>query len=248
MGMARQSAPSVPVPVLLTRPLAEARTFATAVTDRFGARVRPVLAPMITLEVLSPSLPQGPFAGVIFTSAAGVEAALRLRPDLPDAAWCVGRKTADRATAAGFRARSADGDASALVAALLADPPTGRLIHLCGEDTTGDVGKRLGSAGIETVSLTVYRQAAQPLAPDGRAVLASEGPVILPLFSPRSAHLVCTAMPPDGHATLWLIAMSAAVAEAAQPIPHHALVIAEQPTAEAMLHACGKALDAACLP
>lgn len=248
MAMARQSAPSVPVPVLVTRPLAEACAFATALTDRFGTRVRPVLAPLMAVRVLTPALPPGPFAGVIFTSSAGVEAAPRLQPHLPQHAWCVGRKTAERATAAGFRARSADGDADALVAAIMADPPNGRLLHLSGQDTRGEVAERLVSAGIETVSLIIYRQDPQPLSPEGAGVLSAEGPVILPLFSPRSAALFHAAMPPDIRASLYLVAMSAAVAGEARPIPHCALIIAPELTAEAMLEACGKALDRASPP
>jgi uroporphyrinogen-III synthase len=245
MGMDRQSAS---VPVLLTRPLAEAREFAAALTARFGARVRPVLAPLMALEVLTPALPPGPFAAVIFTSAAGVEAALPIRADLPQNAWCVGRKTAARAFAAGFRARTSDGDADALVSAILADPPQGRLLHLRGEEARGEVAERLLFAGIETVSLTVYRQIAQPLPPEGAAILKGEGSVILPLFSPRSATLFRAAMPADSCATLGLVVMSDTVADAAHPIPHRAMVTATKPTAEAMLDACDKALEMASLP
>jgi uroporphyrinogen-III synthase len=248
MGMARQSAPSAPVPVLVTRPFPEARAFAAALTRRFGPRVRPILAPLMATEHLSPTLPPGRFAGVIFTSAAAVEAALSMGADLPKDAWCVGRKTADRAAAAGFNARSADGDADALVAAILADPPQGRLLHLRGEDVRGEVAERLTSAGTETFSLTVYRQIARPLPPEGVALLGTLGPVILPVFSPRSAALFRAAMPGGSRATLVLVAMSNTVAEAALPIPHLALVTASGPTAEAMLDACGKALEMASLP
>jgi len=55
-------------------------------------------------------------------------------------------------------------------------------------------------------------------------------------------------MPPECRATLYVVAMSAAVAEAAGPIPHRALLIAPDPATEAMLHACGKALDTASPP
>jgi uroporphyrinogen-III synthase len=247
--MGRQSAPlPVPVPVLVTRPIAEARAFATALTDRFGSRVRPVLSPLMAVKVLPPALPPGPFVGVIFTSSAGVEAALQVQAELPKLAWCVGRKTAERASAAGFHARSADGDADALVAAIRAEPPRGRLLHLSGEDTRGEVRERLVAAGIVTVSMIVYRQEPQPLSPEGAAVLATAGPVILPLFSPRSAVLFHAALQPDSRATLHIIAMSAAVAGAARLIPHHTLLIAPDLTAEAMLHACGKVLDTASAP
>jgi uroporphyrinogen-III synthase len=228
--------------------MAEARAFASALEGRFGPRVRPVLAPLMAVRTLAPTLPPGPFAGVIFTSAAGVAAALQLGTDLPRMAWCVGRRTAERAAAAGFRARSAEGDADALVAAILADPPPGRLLHLHGEDTRGAVAERLVSAGIETVSLSVYRQEAQPLTPEAAAVLGADGTVILPLFSPRSAVLFRAALPPGARATLLLAAMSAAVADEARAIPHGALLTALHPTAEAMLEACGALLQAASPP
>jgi uroporphyrinogen-III synthase len=222
--------------------MAEARAFAEALTARLGPRVRPVIAPLMAMEPLAHSLPPGPFAGVIFTSVAGVEAALPSLPHLPRLAWCVGRKTAERAAAAGFLARSADGDASALVAAIRADPPGGRLLHLRGEDATGEVAERLISAGIETESLVIYRQQALPLTPDAVTLLATAGPVILPLFSPRSAQLVRAALPDGAKATLWLVTMSTAVAEAARPIPYQALITARHPTAAAMLDACEEAL------
>jgi uroporphyrinogen-III synthase len=228
--------------------MAEARAFSGALTRRLGLRVQPVIAPLMAMDPLAHSLPPGAFAGVIFTSVAGVEAAVPSYPDLPRLAWCVGRKTAERAAAAGFLARSADGDASTLVAAIAADPPGGRLLHLRGEDATGEVAERLISAGIETESLVIYRQQAQSLSPEAIALLAAEGPVILPLFSPRSAHLFRAALPDQFKASLVLVAMSAAVAEAARPIPHLALVTAEQPTAAAMLEACEEALLRAAQP
>jgi uroporphyrinogen-III synthase len=246
--MDRQSA-TVPVPVLLTRPVAEAKGFAKALTQRLGPRVAPVIAPLMAVEHLAPTLPPGAFAGVIFTSVAGVEATQPFRPDLPHLAWCVGRKTAERAAAAGFQARSAEGgDAAALVAAITADPPGGRLLHLRGEDATGDVAERLISAGIETESLVVYRQKPQPLTAEGAALLAGEGRVILPLFSPRSATLFHAVLPAEARARLFLVAMSAAVADAARPIPCQALITARQPTAEAMLDACEQAFRQASQP
>lgn len=252
MEMARQSEASsvtiVPVPVLLTRPEAEAKAFADGLVRRFGDRLRPVVAPLMAVDYLAPYLPPGPFAGVIFTSPTGVAAAVRLARDLPRVAWCVGRKTAERATAAGFHARTPEGDATQLVAAIRSDPPDGRLLHLRGEDTRGEVAQKLNSAGIVTESVIIYRQLARPFPPEGRALLMADGPVILPLFSPRSAALFATERPRDMRAGLWLVAMSQAVAEAARDVPRHALDLAEQPDARAMLDAVGRALDRASPP
>jgi uroporphyrinogen-III synthase len=244
--MARQST-SDPVPVLLTRPKAQSLAFARALAARFGAGVRPVIAPLMEVELLAPPLPPGDFAGVVFTSAHAVAAAARLG-GLPRLAWCVGDKTAQAARAAGFAARSSGGDAGALVAAILADPPGGRLLHLRGEETRGEVAERLVSAGTETVSLVVYRQVAQPMPGAGRAVLAAPGVVVVPLFSPESARRLGAALDDPPGATLRLVAMSATVARAAGQIPQSGLWLAKRPDAGAMLDAVGLALAGSAAP
>ncbi len=243
--MARQSTPGPatlgpPIPVLLTRPQAQSQTFAAALQARFGDRLRPVLAPLMAPVFLAPALPTGPFAAVIFTSATGVEAGRSL--DLPKRAWCVGAQTAARARAAGFQALSADGDAAALVAAILADPPTGRLLHLRGEEVRGDVADMLNSAGLETFSAVVYRQDPQPLTSEARAVLAENGPVIVPLFSPRTGALFRQALPDDLRADLHFVAMSEAVADAVAGLAG-TVVIARRPDADAMLDAVAVLLE-----
>ena len=256
MGMARQSDPSpasharpVPaIPVLLTRPRAQAEAFALRLTARFGDRISPVVAPLMAPEFLSPSLPEGSFDAVVFTSAQAVEGAVRLRAPLPEMAWCVGRATAAAATAAGYRALSADGDAQALVTAILADPPDGRILYIRGVDTSADIASILNSNDIPTLSLQVYLQRPLPLADESRRLLQQDGPVILPLFSPRSARLFLDAMPPRHRAALRIAAISAAVADSARDIPHSHLCIAARPDAEAMLDAVETLLAAAPLP
>lgn len=244
--MARQST-SDPVPVLLTRPRAQSLAFARALSARFGAGVQPVIAPLMEVEALAPPLPEGPFAGVIFTSANAVAAVAGLTA-LPRLAWCVGDRTAEAARAAGFAARSAGGDAGALVAAIRADPPGGKLLHLRGAETRGAVADQLVSAGLETVSLVVYRQQAQPMPEEGRAVLAAVGPVIVPLFSPESARRLVAELTPPPQAELRLVAMSAAVAQSAAPLGWAWQGLAARPDAGAMLDAVGLALTAPAAP
>lgn len=248
MVMARQSTGTA-VPVLLTRAKGQSDSFSAALSARFGLQLRPVIAPLMAPEYLSPPLPAGPFAGVIFTSGQGVEAATRLGVTLPGQAWCVGAQTAEKARAAGFQASAAGGgDAAALVADILADRPSGRLLHLRGEDARGEVAEQLNFAGIETVSVVVYRQAARQLTAEAVALLEAEGPVIVPVFSPRSATLLRSALPDALRADLSLVAMSAAVAEALAKVPHVALHLAKRPDADAMLDAVAQCLDSPPLP
>ena len=239
--MAKQSTATA-TPVLLTRPHEQSLAFAAVLDSRFGDRLRCIVAPLMAPRFLSPQMPEGHFDAVIFTSLSAVDAARRLNAPLPTRAFCVGARTAEAARAAGFVATSAEGDAGDLVAAILSDPPKGRLLHLRGQDSTGDVAERLTAHGITTIPVILYRQDPQPLTADATSLLQNPAPVILPIFSPRSAELLATALPAPSRARLHIAAMSASVAKAAAVLPHAALVIARQPDADSMLDAVGTLL------
>jgi uroporphyrinogen-III synthase len=223
--------------VLLTRPAAASARFAVAVAERFGTHVDTILSPLMQPVYLRPALPDHTFAAVVFTSEAGVEGALRLISAgiaLPARAYCVGRLTAEAARLAGFEARSADGDAAALAQMIRKESLAGPLLYLHGRDTRGDLAERLNSAGIVTHSALVYQQDLLPLGEEARGRLAVSCPVLIPIFSPRSADILAAALT-SCKAPLYLATMSAAVAERAQQIPHHALHVAVRPDAGAML-------------
>lgn len=230
--MARQS-----TPVLVTRPQAEAEAFAAALSARFGDRVRPIVSPLLAPRNLTPAIPVRDYAAVIFTSAQAVEASRLLGRGLPRLAWCVGQKTAQVATAAGFQARSADGDAEDLARCLLKDPPDGRILYLRGVDTRGNLLEFLTSFGLQVDVAIVYAQEPQPLSPAALSLLSAPGDLLVPLFSPRTASLFRAALPPGSPARLHLAAMSAAVAEPLAGLPHAALCIARRPDGPAMLDA-----------
>lgn len=225
--------PSPAFGVLLTRPAWQGMRFAAALRRRFPA-VRIVESPLLAPVLLRPELPPGPFDAVVFTSETGVASAIPYRASLPRLAFAVGDRTTEAARGAGFDARSASGDADALVA-LLAHLRLGRLIHLHGEDTRGDVAGRLTAAGIETHAAVTYRQVAQPLTDLARSMLADTAPVVLPVFSPRTARLLSAAVR-DAAAPLWLASLSAAV-EAAAELRADRRVQCQTPDAEGMLAA-----------
>lgn len=205
--MARQSHPIV----LLTRPLAQSQRFA----DQIGGAV---ISPLMQPEYLTPMLPTGDFAAAILTSETGAEAARRISAAglrLPQRVFCVGNQTAAAARRAGFEASSAAGDAGALLAHIVNAAPQGRLLLLRAQDSVGDLENRLISAGIETVSVIVYHQKAKALTAEAAAILQGPTPVILPVFSPRSARLLAAELRRvAAKAPLWLTALSPAVAEA----------------------------------
>lgn len=231
------------VTVLLTRPAAQSTDFARQLATRLAQRIRPLIAPLMETELLSPRLPVGPYGAVIFTSMAGVLASMRLDQSLPNTAICVGKATAVQAEAAGFEATSADGAAEDLIALIARTLPGQRLLHLHGAVSQGDIAQRLTRMGVPTDEVVVYRQLAVPLSAEAIATLGRPGPVIVPLFSPRSARLFRDQLPQTLGAELSLALISPAVAEAAADIPARHRLIAAEPTATSMLEAIGTLLD-----
>lgn len=226
------------IPVILTRPLDQSLRFGAALEGRFGAAVRVIISPLMRLAFVPCKIAQRDYQAVVFTSEAAVDATGQMARDvLPKTALCVGARTAVAASAAGFTTTSANGDVEALQRLILTMQIKGPLLYLHGRDTTGDLAKRLSSAGIETVSVMVYDQVAQPFSPEAEGMLRFPGPVIVPLFSPRSAVLLATALPADGQATLAIAALSGAVAEKAPDKGARLLRVAETPNADAMLDA-----------
>ena len=237
--------PMAPQSFLLTRPAAQSARFADALCARFGADSRIVIAPLMAPVFLHPALPDIPFGALILTSETGAEAARRLSAEgipLPIHAYCVGDRTAACAAAAGFMPFSAKGDANGLLTLIRQSAPQGPLLYLRGTDSRGDVAKTLILAGIETCQAIVYTQIAQPLTPAAAALLARTDPVIVPLFSPRSARLLAALGP--FKAPLCVGALSPAVASAAAILSPATMVTAAHPDAANMLDALDTLLAA----
>ncbi len=223
---------------LLTRPAAASERFAAMLRESFGPELAIVISPLMAPVFLHPAVPDDRFDALILTSETGVEAARRISAegvDLPARAFCVGDRTALMAQEAGFVAISAKGDADALIRLIGGDPTARRVLHLRGADTRGDIVQRLESMGLHARQAIVYSQQAQPLTAEAAKLLAGGLPVILPLFSPRSADLMVMAGP--FVAPLWVAALSLAVAERAAGLHPDRLTVATQPEATALVHA-----------
>ena len=228
------AAPAEPL-VLLTRPRAASERFADMLRAELG-QVAVAILPLMDIAPLVDSLDLDGVAALIFTSAAGVEVFADLTPDRDLPAWCVGDRTATAARAIGLRATSAGGDAAALIAVMTQAQPTGRLLHLHGAHTRGDVADHLTKAGLRAEARAIYDQISLPPDDAFAAAMAHRGPVIAPLFSPRSAALFAQALgsqTPD----LTPVALSAAVRDALpEPLAAKA-VVAAAPDAPAMISA-----------
>lgn len=236
--------PARPAPLeptlLLTRPEPQAAACARA----FGARhpaVPVVIAPVIAIRPRAFALPAA--GALIVTSRNAL-------PALPPEArgrvvWCVGEATARAAAAAGLRPAGWAEDAAGLIALLRERRPEGPLTHVAGEHRAADLAGSLAAAGLAVTVTVAYAQEPRPLGDAALRLLAGAAPVLLPLFSPRSARLAAVQIPPGG-APLRVVAMSAAVASAwreAAGVPADELKIAARPTSEAVLHALTEFLD-----
>lgn len=199
----------MPPTILLTRPESASRRFAARLA---GLGLAVVISPI--LRIVACDHDRAALArarGLVFTSAHGVPAA---GPGQGRPAICVGPATAEAARRAGFAVTEGPGDAQGMLP-LLADLGPGWL-HVHGTH----VARMLPLPGI-----AVYDQQARPLNETAQALLAGAAPVILPLFSPRSARLVAQAAT-GARAPLWLAPISQAAADGwAAPFARQALAV-----------------------
>ncbi|MCW1918968.1 uroporphyrinogen-III synthase [Rhodobacter sp. KR11] len=227
--------------ILLTRPEAQSQRFAR------DLGLPCLISPLIAPRFLHPEIPA--HRALILTSETGALAARGLPPCR---AYCVGDQTAATARALGFDAVSAQGDAKALIALILTDP-VAPLLHLRGCEARGDIAARLTAAGLPTAEALAYAQEERPLTAEAIAALRGTAPVLVPLFSPRSATLLAAELARIGAtAPLRVVAMSQAVAEAARALDSRALDpeprIAARPDALSMREATRSALNLPPLP
>lgn len=223
---------NAPLPLLMTRPLTASQAFVTGLPTKLRARFHPTYAPLLEPVSLDATISLDGMAGVIFSSANGVAFA-------PDGggrpAYCVGEATSAAANARGWSAICRGQTADGLVQSVLSLPPKGPLLHLSGRHVRGNIAQRLSNGGVQTQSLAIYDSRLQPLTSEASALLSGPNCVIIPLFSPRTAaHLASEAPTLAQHQP---IALSHAVANALPTAQQKGIVVAKEPTAEAMCRA-----------
>ena len=221
--------------LLLTRPAPQSQRFAAEFAARFP-EVPVLVAPLMQIQNLALLQDVAGVDALILTSE---NAALALAPQtiLRPPVWCVGPRTAAAARAAGFPVAGVAEDAQALAALLRAEAPGARLLHARGRHVASDFPGWLAPGGITVAEATVYEQVDCPLPPEAHSLFSSPGPVLAPLFSPRSALLLAKAAPPG---RLHVAAISPAVAGAAEPLAPLRLELAARPDSGAMLEALGR--------
>lgn len=219
--------------VLVTRPRAAAERFTADLVQEFPA-LQVVVSPIMAIIPIG-SLPDlGQYQGVIFTSSNAVEqfSAARQLDGYP--CFCVGDTTAAAAQCLGFKVISAGGNSRDLVSLISDLPDTGPLVHVRGVHSKGDVAESLSKLGRSCDTAIVYDQIEQRLNQQAQRLMERNFPMIIPIFSPRSAQLLIKQMQPSELSHI--VAISQAVAEVFAPLPDIKCSVAEAPNYEAMLH------------
>lgn len=221
--------------VLITRPEAQAYRLADQLRAQWGCEMPIVISPLIGIACLDHPLDLGDTRTLLFTSVNGVEAFRRLstRRDLP--CYTVGPATARVATALGLAVHDAGGDVGALCERMIADRVSGPCLHLRGEVAAGDLVGGLRRAGIAARAQVIYRQVPQPLSDEARAILDADAPVIVPLYSPRSAELFFGQI--TARAPLLIAAISQNAADKIPQSSCETVIIAQSPDGPAMIAA-----------
>ncbi|MEC9196134.1 MAG: uroporphyrinogen-III synthase [Pseudomonadota bacterium] len=221
--------------ILITRPQPGADRFAQELRDALPCAVPMHVSPVIRIKPVPESLALDAVRGLIVTSEAAIPPLTQLttRRDLP--VFCVGTRARDAARATGFEAKTMGADADELVDAMLRFGPKSPLLHIRGEHARGNITGRLSTHGILTRDIVLYEQVAQCLDTQAIGLLEGTGPVVVPLFSPRSAALVAEQTSASG--PRYVVAMSWAVAAELPRGWAKTTVIASRPDSVAMTQA-----------
>ncbi len=229
-----QPSPATAPPFLLvTRPAEDAARLTKALARAGAPATRVVLSPLLRIAHVSSEIDALWPNQLIFTSAHGVAAADDAFSGRRLPCHVVGARTAEAAQALGHPVLGVYKDSADLLGALVTNPPAGRLLHLRGRHARGDIAQFLINRGIQAREAILYDQVTCPLTPEAEAIAAGETPVIIPLFSPRTAAQFRSVWP--GVAPIHGLALSDAVAAEVTGMGWTRLRTAPEPTLAAMV-------------
>lgn len=215
--------------ILITRPEPAASALARDLGAVTGTD-RILVSPVLRIVPLSAAIDLTAIRSLVFTSRAGVRAFVRAHPGCRLPAVTVGAQTARDARQAGLDARSLGPDAVTFLRNADPDSIPGPCLYVRGEHASADLAAELAARGVPTQAAVLYRQVAQPLGAEARQRLEGTTPVILPLFSERSAQVLFRQGP--FAAPLYVVAMSEKVAKTVPDV--NACVTADNPDGKSM--------------
>ena len=217
--------------LLMTRPPEGNARFLSMLSGALKGRFTIVESPLIRIVPLDEVPDLSAIDRVIFTSQNGVTFASEAS-DVRLPAFCVGARTTELAREMGWDAEIAGTDSGEFLQTLLKKQPKERLLHLRGAQSRGAIAETLRKAGIACAEQVLYTQEPQEFSAAANDLVKSDMPLIVTLFSPRTARHFAQIMPHRQHLTL--IVLSDAVAEPLRRLQCEALHVSKTPNAPAM--------------
>lgn len=215
--------------LLMTRPEEAAARFVSGLDPRCVDRVQIVYSPLLEIVPTQAHVSLVGYDSVIFTSAVAVPL---IASGAGRCADCVGARTAEAARTAGWQVRIVAEDAEDLISQIAKLSSGQRFLHVAGAHRRGEIAKTLTALGHHTEVVVAYDQRLSALNDDAHRALGGKNPVLVPLFSPRTAAQFANDAAALRHVDV--IAMSAAVAQEVSELPLDSLHIVVAPTARAM--------------
>ena len=219
--------------ILLTRPHDQALRFSEDLV-RLGVISKNILVDPITkIEGVDVLYNFSSVRGLLITSANAVTylPATLVGSKLPT--FCVGGATTRAALKQGLMAQNLAATAQGLYNVLSGRQIEGPLLHLRGTHTTLDLEAYFWDTSIEVKNLIIYRQISQNLEPATYNLLRGIVPIVLPIFSSRSAKLLC------GLDLNWALHTCVAISEAVAVLCRTAgfgqVLVSPEPSAGSML-------------
>lgn len=233
--------------ILVTRPQPDAQTTAQLLRARgHDVLVAPLL--QIVPDVDTPALDLAGMQAVLITSANGLRALAAATPVRTVPVLAVGDASAAAARHEGFvQVASASGDVTSLAALVreTLDPGAGKLLHVAGSVTAGDLSGDLAQSGFEVEKLALYRAETPETLPEPvRIALENREIDAVALYSPRSAkvfvELVARAGIDDCLQAVTAYCLSTAVAEALKGSVFRGVHVSYSPDQDSLLDRIGQ--------
>ncbi len=204
-------------PVILTRPLADARPLATEIRQA-DPSLAVHIAPLIAITTLPHSITGLTHGTSLILTSANAIRSLDAAADLVGmTAWCVGPRTGTAARQRGLDVRIATGSAHALIELLLTERPDDKLIYLRGKHIAVPLTERLAKAGLATQEIITYDQVGLPMPTAVRSLMGRQA-CLVSLHSARTARIFVSqakSLPRRDHI---LLCQSATIAATADPV------------------------------
>ncbi len=230
--------------VLVTRPQPVAEEFAEKLR---GEGYFAYVAPMMEYVGIEADLADlAPYQALVFTSAQAVQVFSGRSAERHLPVFAVGDATAASAQKAGFaKVFSAHGDSGDLATLIKAEVPAlelKKILHLCGEDTAGEIGASVTASGVEVVRLPIYKARFLDEIPADVLGALQHGVVdVVTVFSERTAENLVRLLRQKelqgASARLEAVCISERIAVTLKELPWRTVCVTRHPRMEAVMEA-----------